>query len=278
MGSPESTQAIRYRVLRVDAAGPQDSSKRRVLLEAPAPCHLEIGVFESSSPPEPRFTEKEAVLEAWQIPPGLKDSPAWREALKRWIGAASDRVGVPPFTVRTGEMQVQWLPGYAVWTAPEAQAKQAWEALLDFACLEEELRRMEAGIGAAWTGLEQDMPLAYDVHKRDLERDPEIANRARTALLWRMTLARLEPLLCGAPARFSPPVAQLAEALREAARCEDRLQYADSQIEVHESVYEMAGQRLGEFRNTRSTFITEAVIIALLAAEVLLMLWDLLKK
>jgi hypothetical protein len=40
----------------------------------------------------------------------------------------------------------------------------------------------------------------------------------------------------------------------------------------------MAGQRLGEFRNTRSTFITEAVIIALLAAEVLLMLWDLLKK
>jgi hypothetical protein len=219
----------------------------------------------------------DAAFEAWVIAPTLKDSPLAKEASGPWLENSASGHGCSPLSVRFGELLVIWVPGRALLVAPPAQAGPAWESLLDFAYHEGELRKIEADIRSAWPGVEQDTPLAYDAQKRDLERDAQIAQRARNVLALRTRLARLEPHLDSTPPRFGPLAVQLAEALREKARCEERLQYADAQIEVQESVYEMASQRLGEFRNARSTFVTEAVIIVLLAAEVLLMLWDALR-
>jgi uncharacterized Rmd1/YagE family protein len=51
-----------------------------------------------------------------------------------------------------------------------------------------------------------------------------------------------------------------------------RLETADGQLEVFEGVYEMSGQRMGEYRAAREEHVLEWVIILLLAAELLLLL------
>lgn len=275
MGSVDSIQPRRLCVFR---AGSADPSHATLSFEDPASCLLTIQSEEHPSMPVPFPRQETAILEAWVLPAARRDDALWRDALQNWISSAPEARGALPLAVRSGETHVTWTPGRAVVFAPPAHAEAAWEVLLDFARLEEELRRIENEIQAAWPGFHQDAPLAYDVKRSDLSRDAQIAQRARSILELRMRHARLEPMLCETPARFSPPRAQLAGALREAARCEDRLQYADGQIEVQEGLYEMASQRIGEFRNTHSTFITEMIIIGLLAAEVLLMLWDALNR
>jgi hypothetical protein len=261
--------------MRVDSSGPVQGTP--LSFEDPAPCRLALLSEEHDAVPVPFPAQDTALLEAWVLPAARREDAAWREALQHWVGSAPQARGACALAVRSGEIHVSWTPGRAVVFAPPALAEGAWEVLLDFARLEGELRRIETEIHAAWPGFQQDTPLAYDVHRRDLSRDTQIAHRARTVLDVRMRHARLEPLLCESPARFTQPYAQLAEALRENALCEERLQYADGQLEVQESLYEMASQRIGEFRNTYSTFITEMIIIGLLAAEVLLMLWEALR-
>lgn len=266
----------RMRATRLNGSAPPEA--RLLAFEDPTGCRIAIEVEQHEALPLPFPSQDAALLEAWMLPPALREDAPWRDALQSWVASAPQACGARALAVRSGEIHVTWNPGRAVVFAPATQAEAAWEVLLDFARLEEELRRIESEIHAAWPGFEEDTPLAYDVQRRDLSRDAQIAHRARTVLHVRMRHARLEPLLSQVPARFTPPFVHLAEALREAARCEDRLQYTDGQIEVQESLYEMASQRIGEFRNTHSTFITEMIIIVLLAAEVLLMLWDALNR
>jgi uncharacterized Rmd1/YagE family protein len=79
------------------------------------------------------------------------------------------------------------------------------------------------------------------------------------------------------PARgLADDTRMLAESLRAQARVEERLDTVDGQLEVFEHVYELAAQRLGEFRASRKEQHLEWAIIALLAAEVVMFLLDLL--
>jgi hypothetical protein len=52
---------------------------------------------------------------------------------------------------------------------------------------------------------------------------------------------------------------KLGDELRERARIESRLETVDAQIEVYEGVYEMASQRMGEYRAAREEHVLEWV-------------------
>jgi uncharacterized Rmd1/YagE family protein len=71
---------------------------------------------------------------------------------------------------------------------------------------------------------------------------------------------------------------KLGEELRDKARTDARLENVDAQLEVFEGIYEMSGQRMGEYRAAHEEHVLEWIIIALLAAEMLLLLAQMVWK
>lgn len=220
----------------------------------------------NTPPPADSAALVPADLEILVGPAALRDDPRWRDGATAWLAAPA------ALTARHGEWQVAWCIGRAVLFAPPPLTAAALEAVVDFAHYEHELRRIERALTAAWPAVEADTPLAYDITKADVARDREIGRRARAVLQLRISLSRIEPHLSRPPARFPRAAAELGAALREGALCDVRAETASDQLEAQEYVYEMASQRLGEYRHARQGFVLETIIILLLAAEVVLLL------
>ena len=223
-----------------------------------------------SAPPTNEAFPVDERLDILVLPPALRDDIRWRKGTAAWLA----RLGQPEaLSVQAGEIQVSWQPGRALIAAPPAQALTALEAVVDFAYFENKLSEVEKEIASAWPAVEADTPLAYNIVASDLSRDKEIGQCVRRLFQIRMRHARIQLHLARPPARFSRPARELGEGLREAALCEERVESADGQIEAQEHVYEMASQRLGEFRHARQGFLLETIIIVLLAIEVILMIF-----
>jgi hypothetical protein len=212
-------------------------------------------------------------LEVTLLPPSLPLSAAPQMAVyeAEWLGKASG-TGVPPVLVKYRGVELMWRPGHALLHCDPEQAEALLSAVVEFAYYEGELRRTENEIAAAWTELEQDKGLAFAVTKADLKRSEAVGGRMSRALERRIRMARIEPHLYEPDARLPAASQKLGEELREKARIESRLETVDAQIEVFEDIYEMGGQRMGEFRASAEEHVLEWIIIVLLGGELLLLL------
>ena len=68
----------------------------------------------------------------------------------------------------------------------------------------------------------------------------------------------------------------LGQRLREKSRVEDRHESLDGQLATSERIYEMTSQRISDYLASRAERKLEWIIIVLLAAEVVLLLAELL--
>ena len=268
-GTPQSLERL-FVVLR--GPGPVDASMRVIDFSEPFSDRLRVVQKDHEWRPSGTDSELSRIL---VVPPFSKDDPRRRDAAAGWMNAASDGGQDSHILVKAGDALVLWRPERAVVAYGGGQLAEVLEAVAEFCFVERLLAGLEREVSLGWPGVEQDTPLAYKIEATDLRRDPEIGLRARGVLQLRMRHVRAEPLVAQAPARFGRLAAELGEGLREQARCEQRLEVLDGQIEVQEYVYELASQRLGEFRHAREGFIIEVIIVALLAAEVVLLLVDL---
>lgn len=237
-------------------------------MEQPGHTRLTGEVAPLQAPPPASVSDAGTVLELIALPPGLKDDPAWRDGLSVWLSLPDQPV---PLAFQQGELHLNWRAGRAVLTAPPALVPAAIEALAEFTHYEGELRRIERELAADWLAAVDDTSLGFDVTPADVPRLPDVGRRMQSIFHRRLRYARIEPYLHEAGAHFPAPVRALGDRLREAARCSVRAETADGQLESQEYVYEMASQRIGEFRHAREGFRLEVIIIALLAAEVVLM-------
>ncbi|MGA1984184.1 MAG: hypothetical protein ABSG84_17180 [Acidobacteriaceae bacterium] len=189
-----------------------------------------------------------------------------------WLEKPGEADVQPPILVKYRGVELAWRPGRAVLQCDLGQAELLLAAVVEFTHYESELRRIEREIADAWGELEQDKGLAFEVKPADLKRSEAVGGRMNQALARRIRLARIEPHLYETPATLPAASRKLGEELREKARIEMRLEAVDGQLEVFEDVYEMSGQRMGEYRAAREEQVLEWVIILLLAAELVLML------
>jgi hypothetical protein len=186
------------------------------------------------------------------------------------VRAAAD--GMAPTYVRYRGVELQWQPVHAVLLCDPEQVDSLLPAIIEFSHYESQLRQVEQEIAAAWSELEQDNTLAFDVTSADLRRSDVVGARMERAFLRRIRFARIEPHL-GSPDASMPIATQkLGEELREKTAVETRAEAVDGQLEVFEHIYEMTSQRMGEYKAARQGHIMEWVIIVLLGAEALLML------
>jgi hypothetical protein len=168
--------------------------------------------------------------------------------------------------------ELTWRPGHATLQCDPAYTDALLPALAEFTHYERELRQIESEIASGWADLEQDKSLAFDVTPADLARREDVGSRMNQAFARRIRYARIEPHLYEPGAALSSAGQKLGAELRERARIEARLETADAQLEVYEHIYEMGGQRLGEFRASHEEHKLEWIIIVLLAAELVALL------
>jgi hypothetical protein len=189
-----------------------------------------------------------------------------------WLAKANGPSSPPPVHIKVRGVELIWRPGRALLQCDPGQTEALLSALVEFAYYERELRRIETEIAAAWAELEQDKGLAFNVSRADLKRGEVVGERMSRALDRRIRMARIEPHLYQTDAAAPATSQKLGAELRDQARIESRLETVDAQIEVFEDIYEMGGQRMGEFRASQEEHLLEWIIILLLAGELLLLL------
>lgn len=272
-GSTQTAGRI-FGVLR--GAGPVDGAI--AALEFAEPCPERLRIFEKDREWRPSAGDSE-LCRILVLPAFSKDDPTRKEAAQAWLRDGPIGGQFASGSVKVGEVSVLWNQGRAVVTSAGGQGAVQLEELLEcvaeFAFVDGLLSELEQEVLQKWTGVQEDTPLAYKIGKQDLARDDEVGRRAKSVLQLRMRYVRSEPLILRGPARLGRVAAEVGERLREEARFEERLEALDGQIEVQEYVYELASQRFGEHRHAREGFLIEVIIVALLAAEVVLLLLEL---
>lgn len=247
----------------------------------PSRCYAVVRAASSAdqheSPDRPGCTRFDVLLV-----PASGALPAAQSAVKdRSVGRLEGRMDSQspvPVSIKYRGVELTWNVDMTVLRCDADLVDSLLLAVIDFTYYERQLRFIEEEIANGWTDLERDKLLAYEVTTADLERSEIVGGRMNQAFQRRIRHARIEPHLYEPAVGLSASGKKLGEELREAARIESRLEIVDGQLEVFEYVYEMASQRLGEFRASRSEHTLEWIIIVLLAGEALMMLADLLWK
>jgi hypothetical protein len=219
-----------------------------------------------TSPPDDRRSESLLVL---KVPAGgPKDAPRRREA-QAWFDAPETQ-DVPPIQLGVDGGLLKWRPGRAVLEVPADRMDALLPAVVDFAFYEHELHRLEEEVAADWPTVQADVPLMSRVGRAELAREAEVATQGTATALRRLRCARLEPGLITPPASLTEAGRTLGERLREEADTETRLETLDGHIEVYEYIYELACQRISDYRHFRREYVVEVVIAVILAIEVVI--------
>jgi hypothetical protein len=234
-----------------------------ILAEAPATAISEVAAA-------PRGDELEVAI--LTLPALAQGSPyATNPLFVDWMGKGGDP-SAPSVFVKVRGVELMWRPHRVLLLCDSEQTESLLSAVVEFTHYECELRRIEHEIADTWEELEQDKALAFEVTTADLERSKIVGARMNRVLQRRIRFARIEPHLYEPASSLTAAGRKLGEELREKARIESRLETVDGQLEVFEGIYEMSGQRMGEYRAARQEHVLEWIIIVLLAAEMILLL------
>ncbi len=243
----------------------------RVLLALPDPApEVAVVAVEGS---EPLGEAPEGGLDVVTVSCSREDEARWRQELARGVeagccapgGAASESA----LAVKVEDVHVWWWPGRAAILGPAPRIVAALAAVAEFDLYEAEVRKLEAETALAWPKAQDDTRLAYDVVAADLAGHQELGRRTVGVFHRRIRHARIGPHLARPAADLPPLARRLGEALREESDVADRLESLDEKIEVYEYIYELASQRMGEYRNARREMFLEVLIIAILVIETL---------
>ncbi|MBF2951014.1 hypothetical protein HKT30_26545, partial [Pseudomonas aeruginosa] len=155
------------------------------------------------------------------------------------------------------------------------RCRELLEGLAVFAWHEGHLRRLEDDTAAAWEPAQADVELTQLPRRAALRRQEHVNRQVRRTTLWRMAYVRLESHLEKPPLQLNGAVRRLYNELAMQAEVHDRLATLDDRIEVLQDLYELAADRLGEYRYFRGELRVEWLIVAILLLEAGLSLWEL---
>jgi len=196
-----------------------------------------------------------------------------RDGLRRGWASLSE-AGVP-VRFESNHTVVEWSPGRAVIQSPGENRAEFLTALADFDFLERRLRRLESALIECEASTETDVDLAFAVRFRDRNQWRRLTAKIETCTRLRLAFVQVRPTLGKGAPGLSPEGKRLAAALRRRAQIEYRLDGFCERLEACEDLYEGAHDRIRDYRWYLGGHFLEVTIIALLAAEALLMWLDL---
>ena len=240
----------------------------RLVCELPPPLHRRAVAL-------PPGSDRLPELELLSIPSDAPEDGELIERAREWA-AVNGPTGVQTLTFQ-GAVLV-WGTGRAVAVAPAARLPALEAVLAEVAYQEGELRTAEGRLGELWPELEADAGPAFDFDEKSTRHRPRMAQRYAQLLGLRARVSRLLPAVL-TPHVYPPTLAsQVSERLRERLRLRHRVEVLQDQLDVFERVYDTLGQRASDHRLSRKGHALEMVIIVLLAAQTLLVLFELLTR
>ena len=208
------------------------------------------------------------------LPGGAATSPEELRRAQAWVGAET----TPADQDRPAELLLQsdrivWRPGCALLVGPGG-LDEYLPGLLTFSYLEGELRRLENEIEEWWPTAEQDTDLTHQVNARSLKRWEHVNGMTRSTTAARMRWGAISGPLDRPGTRMPALSRRLAAELAVHAETTARLALVDDRLEILCDLYELANDRLSEYRYFRSEAMLEWLIVAMLAVEAVLLLID----
>lgn len=195
-----------------------------------------------------------------------------------WVEAASTEPTTPLILVTLPGARVFWVPGRAAIIASSGRAESVRNAVLEFARVETEIRRIELELADLWPQLEADSPLAFEFAERSVRGRKHLAKRFARVIALRAALARLTPRIMLPTAHPPTLSAQVGERLRDRARLVPRLEFLEGGLEVFERVYDACAQRSSDYMLARRGHALEWVIIVLLLSQIVLVSVEMLSS
>lgn len=227
-----------------------------------------------------RFTEPRAVAAASVSiePSGLSLLPADAEngdlvviIAPTALGLEDHPDGPKPVVLKNESGTVRWRPGRAVLECSAANSESLLAAVIGFAFLEGELRRLEQELLPYEISAPADAAIAYRIERSSRAEWERLAQTMKHLSLLRLTFARLEPHLASPPRTLDLEGRRAAAGLVARSGVRARLESFGNRLEACEDLYEGAVDRITDFRWYRKGEILETIIIVLLVLEVILM-------
>jgi len=255
------------RVRFVESSGPGE----RVLLrfDGPHPSVAAASALPAEALAAPAAEAPDELVVVHMAAEALRQTAEGRRVAAWFDGAPASEVTGARAAVSVGA--VRWRPGRALVTASPGDLEPCLAALADFAFYEGELRRLEAETAAGWAQAEADSPLMGRADRSGAARQDAVAERCAAVALRRLRAAQLEPHLVAPPGTWGEAACDLGRRLRDEADVETRLEILDGQIEVYEYIYELACQRISDYRHFHREYVVEVLIVVILAIETLML-------
>jgi len=240
--------------------------------------------------PEPHFAVVEPVPTETLLASGFEDELAflflqqdcpeamkWQRRAEEWIGLVPNSTTPPALELFVKYDRILWRPRKIVVVGTLDQLEEILPAIVEFAFYEDELSRLESEVHTALKNSKRDIHLTHAVAKADLQKQSHVNDMTHYVTSARIRFACLEPLLEMSSTDLTGQARRLCFEMFNQANVPDRLQVVDDQLEVVQDLYELANERLTEFRYYRNESILEFWVIAILALEVVLILVELFK-
>ena len=164
------------------------------------------------------------------------------------------------------EDKLFWKPGKAILQIAGLNVNKFFQSLIEFSFYEAELRKLEKETNEKWAIVERDIELTHQVKFSSIKQSRHVNEMTHQVTLQRMRYVRMRGLL---------EEASYSSQLLEQLDCERRLDSLEDQLEIYEDVYELANDRISEFKSFHVEAKLEIYVILLLLAEVVIMIFEL---
>jgi hypothetical protein len=167
--------------------------------------------------------------------------------------------------------KIQWRPGKAMLQGPPQNFESLVDALVEFAFLEGELRRLERLLETQEAQAPADVPRAHRIRFRDRKEWRRIGETVEQLYSMRLIYGRLESRFATVLHTMPRESRQAMERLVEESGLEERMTGVSDRLEACEDLYEGANDRIADYHWYLEGSWMEGAIIVLLIIEIILM-------
>lgn len=209
------------------------------------------------------------------LPPGSGVAGDIETRLEAWLHEGSDGL-VHPVRAGLRTSRVIWSSDRVLIYAGQDQMSDAIDAVLRFTVAARLTSRLENEMTATWPALDEHARLTHAVTPQDQRLQPLVNSMTVRAAQMMSTLLRLEGSLEQLDPALSAASKRLFAELVQQGALYERLEILEDPIEHAGDVYEMANSRLTEAKFAGRSYVIEKWIALLLAAELAVMIYDVL--
>lgn len=257
-----------------------DESPPVAILQEPCNCYViadEIDISDAlaGSAPEDDAENDESLLLIW-LPRAASSPPDIARRIETWVqdGAKSEQPLVRA-SIRT--VLVLWTDRRAVIYSTQDELDAAVNSVVRFTMAARQIESLERQLAAAWTDVESHVALTHAASSRGLRMQTQVNDMTERATRMKVVYLRLENALKQSEAAHPMPSKLLFSELALQARLPERLDLLDQPVQFLLDHYELSNTRLIEGRFNRNIVWLEVGIVAIIAADFVALIFELLK-